>query len=210
VPKFVTIDHPRFQRAERAIFTKHIVADCMTHACRDRAPDRAHLDACCQYGADTDLGERDRILAREVEIRALLLPDAQAAPWFTTRVEHDGDFPSGQLVRTQTHNGGCVFLSHDGRGCAIHRASIEGGWDFRGTKPHVCRLFPLSYSSDEIVISDDYADYSCAYEAGAPTLYRNGRDTLADIFGAELIAALDAAERAVIAAAPRRLPTVQP
>jgi hypothetical protein len=74
----------------------------------------------------------------------------------------------------------------------------------------VCRLFPLSYSTDELVISDDYADYSCAYEAGAPTLYRNGRDTLGDVFGAELVTLLDAAERAVLATAPTRLPTVQP
>jgi Fe-S-cluster containining protein len=210
VAKFVAIDHPRFRRVDRAIFTRHIVADCMAHACRDRAPDRAHLDACCQHGADVDLAERDAILARGDEIRALLVPAARTAPWFTQRSERDDDFPSGRIVRTRKLGGGCVFLAHDARGCAIHRASIENGWDFRGTKPHVCRLFPLSYTSDEIVMSDDYPAYSCAYEAGSPTVYRQGRDTLADIFGAALVTALDTAERAVVAAAPRRLPTVQP
>lgn len=208
--KFGAIDHPRFRRVERAIFTRRIVADCMTHACRDRSPDRARLDACCQHGADVDIGERDKILARAGEIRALLLPEAREAPWFTIRPERDEDFPSGRVVRTRKLGSGCVFLGHDGRGCAIHRASIENGWDFRGTKPHVCRLFPMSYSTDAILLSDDYPDYSCAFEPGSPTVYRQGRDTLADIFGAELIAALDVAERTVVAASPRRLPTIQP
>lgn len=208
--KFVAIDHPRFRRVERAIFTRRIVADCMTHACRDRDPDRARLDACCQHGADVDLAERDAILAHADELKALLVPAARDVPWFTVRAERDDDFPSGKIVRTRKLGAGCVFLAHDARGCAIHRASLEGGWDFRGTKPHVCRLFPLSFTSDELVISDDYPAYSCAYEPGAPTLYRHGRDTLADVFGAAIVTAMDAAERAVLATAPRRLPTVQP
>jgi hypothetical protein len=101
-----------------------------------------------------------------------------------------------------------VFLSHDGRGCAIHRASIEGGWDFHGVKPHVCRLFPLSYDDEAIVLSDDYPDYSCTLDPMAPTVYRVGRDTLAAVFGADLVTALDAAEAAVLAAQPRALRVV--
>ncbi len=92
-----------------------------------------------------------------------------------------------------------MFLAHDRRGCAIHRAALEGGWDMRGTKPHVCRLFPLSYDSDSIVLSDDYADYSCSRDPAAPTVYQVGREALADIFGADLVAAMDAAERSVTA-----------
>jgi len=210
VSRYVAIVHPRFHRAERAIFTSRIVADCMTHACRDRDPDREHLDACCQYGADTDLGERDRILEHADQIRALLTPRAAAAPWFTDEIERDPDFPSGACTRTATLDGGCLFLSHDGRGCAIHRASIEGGWDFRGIKPHVCRLFPLSYDDEGIVVSDDYLDYSCAYDADAPTLYRHGRELLGELFGIELLHALDAAERVVLDDAPVRLPVVAP
>jgi len=208
----VPIDHPRFRHAEQAIFLRQVVGDCMAHRCRLVEPDREKLDACCQYGADTDLGERDRILARAGEIRALLVPAAREQPWFTDEVEDDLDFPSGRHVRTTTFGDGCVFLAHDRRGCAIHRASIEGGWDVRGTKPHVCRLFPLTYDDAAIVLSDDYRDYSCAYDPGAPTVYRNGRDTLADIFGADLVAALDAAEAIVRAAMPRadavRLPVL--
>lgn len=208
----IDVDHPRFRRAERAIFVRRVVGDCMSHRCRTLAPDREKLDACCQYGADTDLAERDAILEREDEIRALLLPDARRAPWFTDEIEDDVDFPSGRHVRTMpltTPQGeGCVFLAHDGRGCAIHRAAFENGWDFRGVKPHVCRLFPLTYDDEAIVLSDDYPDYSCAFDPSAPTVYRNGRDTLADVFGPELVAALDAAEAEVLAGQPRKLMVV--
>jgi Fe-S-cluster containining protein len=207
-PSLVDIAHPRFRRAQREIFVRRVVADCMTHACTMLSPHKAMLDACCQYGADTDLTERDAILGHQDQIRSLLLPAARDVPWFTDEVEEDPDFPSGRHVRTRPFGEGCVFLSHDGRGCAIHRASIEGGWDFHGVKPHVCRLFPLSYDDEAIVLSDDYPDYSCTLDPTAPTVYRVGRDTLAAVFGADLVAALDAAEAAVLAEQPRSLRVV--
>ena len=201
----VPVAHPRFRKVEPIIFTRQLVADCMSHSCRVRSPDHERLDACCQYGADVDLGERDRILAHADELRALLSPAASVAPWFTTDVRVDADFPSGRHVRTAQHEGGCVFLSHDGRGCAVHRASIENAWDFRGTKPHVCRLFPLTYDADSILMSDDYPDYSCAYDPSAPSVYRVQRETLGDVFGAELVMALDAVEATVRKQEPVRL-----
>jgi Fe-S-cluster containining protein len=189
------------------IFTRRVVADCMSHGCRVVAPagrERDMLDACCQYGVDVDLAERARIAERAPEIRGLLHADAKDIAWFDDDPTADDDAPSGAWVRTNVHGAGCVFLAHDRRGCAIHRASLAGGWDFRGTKPHICRLFPLSYTHDAIVIAEEYEDYSCAFEADAPTLYRVGRDTLGDVFGVELVAALDAVEAR--AAAPHRLP----
>ncbi|MEZ4362815.1 MAG: DUF3109 family protein [Kofleriaceae bacterium] len=195
---FRPLAHPRFRRVEIAIFTRTVVANCMTHGCKNLEPRRDQLDVCCQYGADVDLAERAKILARADELRALLTPEAAAAPWFTEEEEVDADFPSGRYVRTAVLGDGCVFLSHDQRGCAIHRASLENGWDFHGTKPHVCRLFPVTYDDDSILVSDDYADYSCAFEPNAPTLYRLQRDTLAAVFGAELVAALDDVEAEVL------------
>jgi Fe-S-cluster containining protein len=197
VTEYVALDHPRFRRAARDLFVRRIVADCMTHQCRMHREDREHLDACCQYGADVDVGERDRILVHAAQIRGILRPEARHTPWFTADEQLDRDFPSGRHVRSRQFRGGCVFLAHDQRGCAIHRASIEAGWDFDGVKPHVCRLFPLSYDDEAILVSDDYTDYSCAHLASSPTLYRNGRDTLAAVFGAELVRALDAAEARV-------------
>ena len=194
--QFVAVDHPRFRRVESEVFSKRVVPDCMVHRCSlVKLGHREKADACCQYGVDADLGERDQILARANEIAAVLRPEVQGKPWFKTEEQADKDFPSGAFVRTQTHDDGCIFLAHDRRGCAIHRASIEGNWDFNGVKPHVCRLFPLSYDAESILISDDYTDYSCAYDEQAPTLYQVGRETLAAVFGADLVTALDAVEK---------------
>ncbi len=208
-PAFVDLDHPRFHRVDRAIFVRRVVADCMTHRCVMVADEgvplphpRAQLEACCQYGADVDVAERDNILTHTAQLRALLTPGAADAPWFTTEVQHDPDYPSGEHVRTATYTRedgvtGCVFLSHDRRGCAIHRAALEGGWDFHQVKPHICRLFPMSYEGDAICISDDYQDYDCADAPGAPSLYRVARDTLGAVFGPDLVAALDRVEATV-------------
>jgi Fe-S-cluster containining protein len=205
----VELDHPRFHRAEVAVFTRRVVADCMSHQCTMHATGEVKLDACCQYGCDVDLHERDAILARADQIRPVLRAEVQALPWFDeSEPEHDPDVPSGTVVRTAVHAGGCLFLAHDLRGCAIHRASLEQGWDFHGVKPSICRLFPLSYGEGMIQVSDDYPDYSCAYEPTAPTLYRVAREAIAALFGDALVRAMDAAEARVLAASPRRLPVV--
>lgn len=194
---YVHLDHTRFRKAQRCIFFEKVTADCMSHRCRlVHGGDQLKLDACCQYGADVDLHERDRILERQGEIAALLGDEAARAPWFEGEAA-DPDFPSGGYVRTRVHGGGCIFLAHDRRGCAIHRAALAGGWHLHGVKPHVCRLYPLTYETDALVISDDYADYSCAYDTSAPTVYRAARAALADIFDHELVIALDRAEATV-------------
>lgn len=204
----VALDHPRFRSASASIFTRRFVADCMTHHCTMVEAHAERLDACCQYGCDVDLRERAEIEARSDEIRALLRADAKHAHWFKLEEDVDADYPSGRVVRTEVHDGACIFLAHDRRGCAIHRAAIDHGWDLRSVKPAVCRLFPLSYEGDAIVIAEEFPEYSCAHVEG-PTLYRITRDALADTFGEPLVAALDAAEAQVLAAAPRRLPVAR-
>jgi len=191
---YVDLDHERFRRAQRDIFLRRFVPDCMNHACALRLHgDQQMLDACCQYGADTDIAERDAILRHADQIRSVLREDAVNATWFT-EAERDESYPSGWVVRTTVLGEGCVFLAHDGRGCAIHLASLKFGFDMHGVKPHICRLYPLTYDGDAIVFSDDYEDYSCADFAGGPSVYRVLRDTLGSVFGAALVEALDAAE----------------
>jgi Fe-S-cluster containining protein len=204
----LAIDHPRFRFVWSSIFTRRLVADCMTHRCTMVETHHEKLDACCQYGCDVDLGERAAIEARGDEIRALLRPEVAGARWFEPDEEVDPDYPSGRVVRTEVHGEGCIFLAHDRRGCAIHRAALEGGWDFRGVKPAICRLFPLSYEDDAIVIADEYPEYSCAHVEG-PTLYRITRDALGELFGDALVVALDGAEAQVLGSAPRRLPVAR-
>jgi Fe-S-cluster containining protein len=210
----VPLTHPKFDRAETAVFTRRVVADCMTHTCAMHATNTVKLDACCQYGCDVDLTERDAIIAKADLIRPVLAAAVQNLPWFDESApEQDPDTPSGTVVRTAVHEGGCLFLSHDRRGCGIHRASLEQGWDFRGVKPTICRLFPLTYGEGLIGVCEDYHDYSCAYDEASPTLYQVARDALADIFGAELVKAMDEAEARVLAELPpppKKLPVLAP
>ena len=207
--ELVPVDHPRFRQVESGIFVRRIVGNCLAYTCRVREPTKILLDACCQYGADLDLGERDQILAHAADIQRVLSPLVADEPWFTDEIEVDPDFPSGAKTRTRMRGDeGCVFLAHDRRGCGIHRASLESGWDLHGVKPAICRLFPLTWDHDSIGLCDDYTDYSCAFEPTAPTVYRNGRDTLADLFGADLVDALDLVEARILAREPRRLPQV--
>ena len=136
------------------MFTRRVVADCMSTPARCTTTAPTKLDACCQYGCDVDLFERDAILARAEQIRPVLRAEVQDLPWFDeSEPEHDPDVPSGTVVRTAVHDDGCLFLAHDKRGCAIHRASLEQGWDFHGVKPTICRLFPLSYGEGAILVS---------------------------------------------------------
>jgi Fe-S-cluster containining protein len=208
-PELEVIAHPRFRSVEAAIFTRRLAADCMAHRCTMVDEHREKLDACCQYGCDVDLDERAAILAKADDIRPLLRDDARDLPWFEEAEGIDPDYPSGRCVRTSRVGDGCLFLAHDKRGCAIHRASIERGWDFRGIKPAICRLFPLTYERERIEIAEEYPEYSCAHVDG-PTLYRITRDTLGELFGAELVAALDEVEQRVLARQPRMLPVLAP
>lgn len=192
----VPVDHPRFRRAWTAIFTRRMAADCMTHSCAVVEPRREKLDVCCQYGCDVDLAERDAILARAADVRAVLRPDVRDRPWFEDEETVEPEYPSGRIVRTESVDGACIFLAHDRRGCALHRVALERGFDLLGFKPAVCRLYPLYFEGDTLVISEEYPEYSCAHVTG-PTLYRLVRDVLADLWGAELVRALDDAERRV-------------
>ena len=199
VTKYMPLDHPQFVRVQRSIFTNKVVPDCMTHRCRILASKskRARLDACCRYGVDVDRTEMDAILDRYDDIAPLMHEDAAEMDWFY-EYDEDEDYCEGYYVRTSVHKGKCIFRSHGKRGCVIHRAALEGGWDFRGVKPHVCRLFPMTYEPDAIVMSDDYSYYSCSEDPTAPTVYQVGRADLADIFGEDLVVAMDKAERNVL------------
>lgn len=200
---FLPVEHTRFRHVAAEIFTRRLVADCMTHRCSIVQTGAVRIDACCQYGCDVDGLEREAILARAQDIRGLLRPQARDARWFDPEEEPDSDFPSGRVVRTEVFEDACIFLAHDRRGCAIHRASLERGWDLRGVKPAICRLYPLTFENATILIAQEYPEYSCAHVQG-PTLYRLTRDTLADLFGADLVRALDVAELLRLEQAPRQ------
>jgi Fe-S-cluster containining protein len=183
----------------------------MTHACRCTDDGNRRLDdACCQHGCDVDLFEKAAILARREEVAAVLDPRFRdPAGWFDeSEPEHDHAYPSGTAVRSGRAGpgqaDGCIFLQHDGRGCALHRAALTSGFAPEEIKPAICRLYPLSIDSDyTLCLSEDFSRYSCAGEPGGPTVYRLQRGTIADIYGKSLVRRLDQVERTLLG---RRLP----
>ncbi len=186
----------RIRWVEREIFLVHFAPDCMTHECRCRDEnDRVKLDACCQHGVDVDLAERDVILGHAAAVAAILDGTVRDEKlWFDdSAYQVDPDFPSGAAVRTAVVGEGCVFLSHDGRGCGLHRAALAGGFAPEAIKPAVCSLYPLAYGEGNLGLSNDFSRYSCA-DADGPTVYRLQRSVIADVFGAELVAQLDLVE----------------
>jgi Fe-S-cluster containining protein len=202
----------RIRWVYRDIFVVTFAPDCMTHACRCRDEgDRQLDDACCQHGCDVDLYEKAAILARQAEIAPVLHARFKdPSTWFDeSDPEHDEQaYPSGTAVRSGRAGpgeaDGCVFLQHDGRGCALHRAALEHGFAPEEIKPAVCRLYPLAIDGDYgLGLADDFARYSCASYPGGPTVYRLMRGTLADLFGKSLVRRLDQIERSYLG---RRLP----
>ena len=93
--QYVALDHPKFQRAELAVFTSRVVADCMSHRCAMVATGAEKLDACCQHGCDVDLYERRAIEQHADEIRRVLRADVRALRWFDDDdPEPDPDAPT--------------------------------------------------------------------------------------------------------------------
>ncbi|HEY0195831.1 MAG TPA: hypothetical protein VGC42_32175 [Kofleriaceae bacterium] len=211
---YLPLDHPKFKQVGVSVFTRRLAPDCMTHKCTTVATSVQRNDVCCQYGCDVDLDEKARIDARADAVRARMRPEVQHAAWFEPEEYPDADYPSGAVVRSATHDGLCIFMAHDQRGCVLHRTALEEGWALGDIKPAICRLFPLSWMTDAIVVADEYLEYSCAHVEG-PTLYRLSRELIAELFGAELVAALDAVEPQALAmtvppAAPvHRLPVLR-
>jgi hypothetical protein len=142
VLRVIDIAHDRIRQVEVDIFLQRFAADCMTHRCRCRHEgDRVLLDACCRYGADVDMDEKRAILQRADDIAPVLAEQFRdPRRWFNeSEPEVDPDYPSGMAVRTAVAGAdeasGCVFLQHDQRGCALHRAALKHGFAPEGSSP---------------------------------------------------------------------------
>jgi hypothetical protein len=147
-------------------------------------------DACCQYGVDVSLVERDRILARAAEIEAVV--GRPHTEWFVEQVTADVDFPGGSATRTAVADGRCVFRLRGTRGCALHAFALAGGSDYHDLKPMVSALFPVTFGDGALFCSEELVEGSLVCAGEGPTAYEMARDELEYYFGAELVAELDA------------------
>jgi Fe-S-cluster containining protein len=207
---YLRIHHPVVRLVDPDIFRFSFAQDCMGHACavepdaEDCERPGVQLDACCRYGCDVDLHECDGIRGKAHLIAPLLRPELRdPALWFNESEPEESESASGWVVRTGKQDpdkeaGLCIFLGHDKRGCAIHRAAIEHAFPPESIKPAVCRLYPISYGEGELGLADDFNWYNCAHHEGGPSVYRVMRDEIGLQYGPELVAELDALEQKVL------------
>jgi hypothetical protein len=200
---YLPVDHERIRFVERAIFAASFTSSCEGHQCLCRDEnDKPRLDACCQHGADVTVHEKQAILRRSREVASVLKPERRSpSGWFDERdPDEDAEAPFGFVVRTATSDpssdqSGCVFLEHtEGRGCGLHLAARNHGFDPAEIKPAACRLYPLSYSDGRLTLAADFVRYSCA-NAGDADVYANMRSTLDQMFGGRLAEAIDRARK---------------
>jgi Fe-S-cluster containining protein len=149
-------------------------------------------DSCCQYGADTELPMKEAILAEADRLEPVV--GVPRSEWFHDYLEDEPEYPGGKYTRTRVRNGRCVFLNRAGRGCLLHRDSLERGVDFRELKPLVCCLFPVSFSNGVFHPGLEVSDGSLACLGPGPTVYRAARNDILYYFGDEVVAELDTLE----------------
>ena len=187
-PYVARMGAPTLDRVDPAIFRERYFMHCMQHPTCE--------DWCCSHGVDVDEENVARLLARADELEAATGIDRSR--WFRPgAATRDPEFPGGAYRRTAVEDGACVFLDRASRGCRIHAFCLARGVDYHELKPLVSTLFPLTFDEGLLHASDEVHDRSlvCLTPEG-PTLYRGVRDELADTFGPELVAELDALERA--------------
>jgi Fe-S-cluster containining protein len=104
-------------------------------------------DACCQYGADTEMPRVAALEKYQTELESYLgIPRAE---WFREDPEDFGileeaEYPGGLYTRTQVVDlpegrsehteWACVFLNQKDRGCRIHTFALERNIDVHTIK----------------------------------------------------------------------------
>lgn len=173
---------PTISAVERGIFERRYFARCM--ACGFCA------DSCCAHGVDVDAPVEAALLAEAPAIeRHTGVPVRE---WFRGPAVPDEDAPGGTLRRTAVRDGYCVFHTPGGRGCMLHSYAIARGRDYHALKPMVSTLFPVTFGSGTLLVSDELEDGSLVCSATGPTAYEAARDELAYYFGSSLVNELDA------------------
>lgn len=180
---------PVLDRVDPAIFHRTYFMHCMQCSyC---------FDSCCQYGADVDGPNVERLGAVAGELQQFTGVSLERA--FTGEWNDDKEFPGARQTRTRVEDGACVFRGRGTRGCQIHSFAVSRGTDYHELKPMVCILFPVTFDYGLLHPSNEILDRTLQCIDDGPTLYQGVRDEIAWYFGAELVAELDAMEKAALA-----------
>ena len=183
---------PTIAAVDRAIFLRRYFARCM--ACGFCA------DSCCAHGVDVDGRVESALLAEAPAIERHT--GVALSEWFRSEAVPDEDAPGGTLRRTAVRDGYCVFHAPGARGCMLHSYALGTGRDYHALKPMVSTLFPVTFGSGALVVSDELEDGTLRCSGDGPTAYEAARDELAYYFGDSFVNELDSLAAAEALSAP--------
>jgi Fe-S-cluster containining protein len=147
-------------------------------------------DECCWYGADLDMLNVNRILAKAKELEEFT--GIKKEKWFYPKKRKwDPEYPGHNFTRTTKLNGACIFLSREGRGCLLHSFASAKEYDYHNFKPLFCSIFPVTFGDGILTTPEEIDEKTTACLGTGPTLYQGAREELRYYFGDGLIQELD-------------------
>jgi Fe-S-cluster containining protein len=150
-------------------------------------------DQCCDYGADIDMLNMDRILKYKEGLEEYT--GIKSKDWFYKKKRKwDFEYPGHVYTRTTKRNNACIFLNRKDRGCMLHSFALHNGFDFNEIKPFFCSIFPVTYFDGVLVTPEEIDEKSLACMGEGPTLYQGARDAIRHYFGDGIVDELDAIE----------------
>lgn len=152
-------------------------------------------DQCCEWGADIDMQNVNRIMKHEKELEEFT--GIKSSNWFDrSELKWDHEYPGGEYIRTtyDPEKDYCVFLNHKSRGCMLHSFALEKGIDYHEVKPFFCSMFPVTYFEGVLLTPEEIDEKLTACLGDGPSLYRGSRDEIKHYFGEEIVSELDEIE----------------
>jgi len=160
---------------DEQIWSRHYFARCMEcHFCND---------SCCSYGCPVDILEVERILLLRESIEKRT--GIASSGWFFPEPDVRPEFPSGKVLRTRVYNNKCVFHNNQARGCHLHSLALETGRDPHLLKPMVCFLFPLTWDTSYLYVSEFLDELPCK-NWGFP-VYESQKDEIKTYLGTAFV-----------------------
>ena len=150
-------------------------------------------DECCSYGADIDMLNVNRILAKADELEEFT--GIKSEKWFYPKKRKwDHEYPGHDYTRSTKRNNACVFLNKKGRGCLLHSFAHAKGYDYHEFKPFFCTVFPVTYNEGVLMTPEEIDEKTTACLGEGSTLYRGAREEIRYYFGDGLVGELDEIE----------------
>lgn len=152
-------------------------------------------DQCCEWGADIDMLNVNRILKHKHGLEEFT--GIKADKWFDDTVKKwDHEYPGNDYTRTayEKEKGYCIFLDTKKRGCMLHSFALSNGMDFHELKPFFCSMFPVTYMEGVLLIPDEIDEKLTACLGEGPALYKGAREAIRFYFGDAIITELDEIE----------------